>query len=423
MSLLTHVLRRAAVDRLAALRRLAAFPRLAQERVLRTLVRRARKTHFGRHHDLGRVRSCADFRAAVPLRDHDGYRPYLEAARAGEPDVLRPGRVPHWALPAGTRGGGTLLPVTRETIRSHRAGAWDALTSFLAQGRHDLLGGTLLFLGGPTRLHKQGDAWVADGAGLMGHHPPRLMRRWLTPRADVAVLGDGEEELCRAARLGVRQDVRMLSGLPAWILRFGDEVLAEARRQGRAADRLLDVWPNLRLVVHAGRGTEPQRQRLLELVGGPLWWTDTYAPTAGGVLAVQDRADEEALLPLVDRGTFLEFVPREDLGAANPTRLGLHEVRPGVDYAVAVSTGAGLFAYLLGDVVRFTATVPPRLVLAGRLAPTVESFGARVGDVGPERALVSADAAGGAHLREFAVAAHARGAGLRTAPLREGQPG
>ena len=106
MSVVRHVVRRAAVERLEDLRQLAAFPATAQQQTLAALLRRARRTRFGRDHGLDRVKTHADLAAAVPLRDYHAYAPYLDAARAGEPDVFWPGRIRYWALSSGTTSGG-----------------------------------------------------------------------------------------------------------------------------------------------------------------------------------------------------------------------------------------------------------------------------------------------------------------------------
>jgi hypothetical protein len=404
MSVLKHVVRRAAVERLEDLRHQAAFPLLPQEQTLASLMRRARSTRFGRDHGLARVKTHADLKAAVPLRDYRAYAPWLDAARAGEPDVVWPGRIRYWAISSGTTSGEKYLPISRDTIRTNRAGGCDALVPFAAQTRQDLFAGRLLFLGGSTTLRRQGSAWIGDCTGIMTKHLPSLLRLWHTPGPAIASLGDWGEKIRRAAEVAVGQDVRMLSGVPSWILLFAEEVLAEARRRGKTAECLLDVWPHLALYVHGGMAFAPYRQRFLEVVGGPIWCTDTFSASEGGMLAVQDRPHDPGMLPIVDQGVFLELVPREEVSSPSPTRLGLHEVEPDVDYAVVLHTDSGLFGYVVGDLVRFTGTQPRRLVFAGRIAHTLNAFGEHVSGAELDRAVVAAAAATEARVAEFAVA-------------------
>lgn len=404
MTLVKHMVRRAAQDRLDELRHLASFPMHAQDHVLRGLVRRARKTHFGTHHFLERVKTYEDFVKAVPLRDYRAYAPYFDAARAGEPDIFWPGTVKHWGLSSGTTSGEKYLPISRDTIRSNRSGGCDSLVPFMAQTRQNLFGGKLVFLGGSTTLRKEGGAWLGDCTGIMARYLPRLIRLWHTPGPDITALGNWEEKIQRAAEVTLHQDVRMLSGIPSWILLFCETVLAEARKQGRDADCLLDLWPNLGLYVHGGMTFAPYRRRFDELVGGPIWCTDTYSATEGGMLGVQDQRDDIAMLPLVDQGTFFEFVPRDELGSPRPTRLRLHEVETDVEYAVVLSTDSGIFGYLVGDLVRFTSTQPLRFVFAGRVAHMLNAFGEHVSGAELDRAVLSASEVTRSRVKEFAVA-------------------
>ena len=404
MSLMKHVIQRAAVERLDELRHLAAFPLAAQEHVLRGLVRRVRKSKFGRDHDLDRVNTYEDFRAAVPLRDYGAYAPYFDAARGGEPDVFWPGRIKHWALSSGTTAGEKYLPISRETIRTNRTGGCDSLVPYMAHARNSLFGGKLLFLGGSTELRREGEAWLGDCTGIMARYIPRLIKHWHTPSADTIALGDWEEKIRRAAQATVGQDLRMLSGIPSWILLFCEAALAEARRRKMPADCLLDIWPELGLYVHGGMAFGPYRHRFMELVGEPLWCTDTYSASEGGMLAVQDHQTDPGMLPLVDQGTFFEFVPREEVGTPKPTRLRIHEVERGVDYAVVLTTDSGIFGYMVGDLVRFTSLHPLRLVFAGRVAHTLNAFGEHVCGGELDRAVLAAAEVTGARVKEFAVA-------------------
>jgi len=88
---------------------------------------------------------------------------------------------------------------------------------------------------------------------------------------------------------------------------------------------------------------------------------------------------------MADLGLFFEFVPMADLELNRVEHLGpkavpLAEVRSGVDYAVLLTTPGGLVRTLLGDVVRFTSTEPPRLVYVGRTALRLNSAGERVSE-------------------------------------------
>jgi hypothetical protein len=263
----------------------------------------------------------------------------------------------------------------------------------------------MVFLGGCTTLRREGPSWIGDNTGIMTRHIPALLRRWHVPSRETASLSDWTEKIRRASRETLDADVRMLSGTPSWVLQFGERVLEEARRERGDVATLRDVWPRLSLFVHGGVAFSPYRARFTELAGPGVRCTDTYSASEGGMLAVQDRRDDPAMLPLVDRGAFFEFVPENELGTDRPTRLRLHEVEPGVDYAPALTTDSGILAYLVGDLVRFVSVAPYRLLFAGRIAHTLNAFGEHVSGGELDRAIVGAAERLGCEVAEFAVAA------------------
>lgn len=390
--------------RLAALHAAARDPGPVQRRLFERLLARMARTEFGRRHDLGLVRTPVDFAAALPLQDYASMAPWWERARHGERDVCWPGAIRYWALSSGTTSGEKFLPVSGDTIAGNKRGGFDSLVPHLCTPEGSrLFGGKLLFLGGCTQLRREGDVFVGDNTGIMALHVPAVLRRWHTPDRTVRALPSWEEKVARAAAQAALQDLRMLAGVPSWIVLFGEAVLAEARRRGRRADVLRDVWPALQLFVHGGVSFEPYRQRVRELVGADIRTTDTYSASEGGMLAVQDRDDDPGMLPLLDLNTFFEFVPRGELGSERPRRLTIAEVETGVDYAIALTTNSGIPAYLVGDLVRFTSRDPLRLVFAGRTAHTLSAFGEHVSGGELDRAIATAAAATGAVVAEYAV--------------------
>ncbi|MCB9882562.1 MAG: GH3 auxin-responsive promoter family protein [Planctomycetes bacterium] len=405
MSLLHPLAKTLARHRLARLRGRANDPRPVQDKTLRGLIRTASGTSFGREHAFRSLHSHAEFQRAVPLRDYHGLAPWWERARRGEPSVSWPGFIRHWAISSGTTSGEKFLPVSDATIRTNKQGGFDTLVPFLAEESVDLFAGKMLFLGGSTALRREGPSWVGDNTGIMTRHIPAFMRRYHSPGQAIAGIGEWERKIEATVQLALDQDVRMLSGVPSWLTLFGERVLETARALGRRADCLRDVWPHLSLIVHGGMAFAPYRARLMELVGTEIRCIDTYSASEGGMLAVQDRRTEIDMLPLLDQGTFFEFVPVSEVGGETPTRLAIHEVELDVDYAVALSTDSGIWGYLVGDIVRFTSRSPYRLVFAGRLAHTMNAFGEHLSGGEIDRALLTAAQATGHAVREYAVAA------------------
>lgn len=405
--MINAIVSKLAVARLNQMRELALDPAAAQERVLNKLIFRAHNTAFGRAHGLQRVRNHNDWKRAVPLRDYDGIAEWFDRARHGEPDVCWPGHIRYWAISSGTTSGEKYLPVSLETIRGNKQGGFDAIAPCVATRDPKLFSGRLLFLGGSTKLRKHGESWIGDNTGIMTLHIPHLLRRWHTPGQHVAGLPTWEEKIARAAEISSKQDVRMISGVPSWMIIFSEKVLELTGKE-----TLKQVWPNLALFVHGGMSYGPYRERFMQLAGGNpstgsgqgVWCTDTYSASEGGMLAVQDEHGDQGMLPLVDQGVFFEFVPIDELGADSPTRLPLHQVETGVDYAVVLNTDSGIFGYLVGDSVCFTSVRPFKLIFTGRLKHTLNAFGEHVSGGELDRAIAEACKATGSEVEEYAVA-------------------
>lgn len=404
MSLLSTLARRKAVRRMSTLRRYAMDPTGPQARVLAHLLKRARGTAFGRDVGLASVRTKQDFQSAVPITDYSGMEPWWTRARHGEADVSWPGRIPYFGISSGTTAGEKYLPISAETIKTNKRGGFDAIAPHLAEDA-SLLGGKLLFLGGTTTLQKEGHAWIGDNTGIMGSKIPWFFARKHTPGPRIAAMGDWGKKIEAAAKIGARQDVRMLGGIPSWLILYGEAVLEEARRQGKQATTLKELWPQLSLVAHGGTAFQPYAARMQELLGEGVRFVDSYSATEGGFLGVQDERDDPAMLPLPDLGVFYEFVPVEEVGNDRPTRHLLHEVQPEVDYALGMSTNAGIWGYLVGDIVRFTSVRPYRFVFAGRLAHTMNAFGEHLSGPEIDRAVLEAAEREALEVGEFSVAA------------------
>lgn len=403
MSLIGSVASRLATRRMRVMMQNARTPRAPQQRVFERLLAQMRKTAFGREHDLAAVRSPADLARAVPLQDYQSLAPWWHRARSGERDVIWPGLTKFWAISSGTTSGEKFLPVTADTIRNNKRGGFDSLVPQLTGGGGKLFGGKLLFLGGSTVLRPHGDVCIGDNTGIMALHVPRCLRSLHAPDAQVRAMPSWEEKVTAAAAQTANVDLRMLAGVPSWIILFGEAVLAHCQKNGRNVDTLGEVWPNLQLFVHGGVTFAPYAERCRALIGRDIRYTDTYSASEGGMLAVQDLTDDPGMLPLLDRSTFFEFVPAEELGKPDARRFASHEVETGLDYAVALTTDSGIVSYLVGDLVRFTSREPLRMVFAGRTAHTLNGFGEHVSGGELERAVAAAAAATDAIVSEFAV--------------------
>jgi hypothetical protein len=319
--------------------------------------------------------------------------------------VTWPGRIPYLALSSGTTSGTTkYIPVSPEMLASNRRAALTTLALFLAaRPGTPLFGGRLFFLGGSTDLQNlaagRGPAVLAgDLSGIVAREVPPLLRPYTFPPLELALLSDWDAKMDRLAEQAARLPITVLSGVPSWLL-----VLFDRLRRVTGKAHVADVWPGLRLVLHGGASFEPYRGWFHQRVGSPaVCFQETYPASEGFVAAEDPRYGLLRLLP--DHDIFFEFVPRDELGGGRPARHTAAEVQTGVHYAVALTTCAGLWSYLLGDTVLFERRDPPLLRFTGRTKQFLSAFGEH---------LIGAEV-------EWAVAAAARESGTAVVDFHAG---
>jgi len=400
MSLTRWIIRQAMHHRLRRVDALLRAPGRAQERLLRRLVRRARDTEFGRAHGFVAIRSVRDFQRAVPVAGYEDLAPLWHRAFDGERDLAWPGHVGHFSLTSGTTtAAAKAMPLTRAALRANRRAGLTllALCERQAPGA-DLLAGKTLYFGGSTRLERRGACWQGDASGINAAHMPRAARRWRLPEPDVGDLVDWEARTHAICERYAHSPVRVVAGLPSWTMLLFRRLIDHT-----GAACVADVWPDLRVFIHFGMAFEPYREPFKELVGRDLATVDTYSSSEGGLNAIQSEQGDPSMQLEVDAGAFYEFVPVADIDRPDPPRLTLDEVAIDTDYALLLSTPSGIWAYDVGDVVRFTSLRPPRIVVVGRTRLTLNDMGEHVIQEHLEAALTAAARALDVRVADFTV--------------------
>jgi len=393
------------VFRCLAVRRLsrldAANTQTVQEQTLASLLRRAARTEFGQQHGFDRIQSIRDYQRRVPLRRYeDFWRHYWQPRFPHTAGVTWPENPPYWALSSGTTTGQTkYLPVTTELLRSNRSAALCLFGSLFSQEQQlRLLQGRLFFLGGSTDLQPLGPGIGAgDLSAIVYVETPRYLRPFIWPPASVALLRDWDEKIRILAEESPRQPITLLAGVPSWLM-----VLLERVKAVTGCPHLREIWPDLQVLVHGGVCFEPYRawfERELGQWGVRL--VETY-PSSEAFVAFEDARHGQLRL-VTDHGIFFEFVPWEELAHDRPTRHTLREIELGVPYAVVVTTCAGLWAYVLGDVVAFQSRQPPLLRFVGRTGYFLSAFGEHLIGEEVEKAIATAAAQCGALVSDFHV--------------------
>ena len=398
-TLVNRGFRRGARRRLAQLAQ--ADPVRVQEQTLLGLVHKARATRFGRDHGFASVRSVADFQKAVPLRTYDDvWKLYFRDQYPIFDNLTWPGRIPYLALTSGTTQGATkYIPVSRAMLASNRKAAQTMVAAHLAS-RPDsrLFHGRMFFLGGSSDLEQPAPGVLqGDLSGIVSKELNELLRPYTFPPLELALEPDWDRKLELLAERSLDEPITLVGGVPSWLLALFQRLL---ERSGKST--LAEVWPSLEVVVHGGVKFDPYREAFAAVLGSPqIRLQETY-PCSEGFIAFGDPATE--LLRLVfDHGLFYEFVPLDELDSPRPTRHWLGDVQTGINYAIVVSTCAGMWGHIVGDTVRFESLAPPLLSFTGRTRYTLSAFGEHLINEEVEGAVASAAAAGGASVRDWHV--------------------
>lgn len=383
-------------------RRLAeSDPVEVQRRTIERLVSRARGTRFGRDHRFGSIRTVEDFLRGVPVRTYeDLWAQYLRDQYPIFDNLTWPGRVPYLALTSGTTQGATkYIPVTREMVASNVKASQTMVGCYLASRPESrLFHGKMFFLGGSTDLeHPAPDVAQGDLSGIAAITLNELLRPYTFPPLELALEPDWDTKLNRLAERSAKEPITLVGGVPSWLL-----VLFQKLMDLTGKTTIGDVWPSLEMVVHGGVKFDPYRESFAKVLGrDSIRLQETY-PCSEGFVAYGDL--ETAHLRLVyDHGIFYEFVPTEELDSERPTRHWLGTVETGVNYAILVSTCAGMWAHVIGDTVRFESTRPPLLTFTGRTKYTLSAFGEHLISEEVEGAIAAAAAATGAAVRDWHV--------------------
>jgi hypothetical protein len=362
----------------------------AQERCFRQLTARLVGTEQGRTYGLERGLSYAEFSRRVPVRTYEQLVPQIERMKRGEADVLWPGRCRFYAVSSGTTAGRTkYLPITDEMLEHFRQAGLASLLYYTARTGHaGVFRGRHLFLGGSTALAPLPDtggfpAYGGDLSGLTALNLPGWAERHLyEPGAAIAQMEDWPAKIEAIVERTHNRDITLLAGIPSWLLILAEAIRNRASHGKARPSHLQAVWPNLECLVHGGVPIGPFADELRLACGSNVKFHEVY-PASEAFIAAQDAESVQGLRLIADAGVFYEFLPLRDFNEDRLDQLGakvvpLAGVKTGIDYVLLLTTPAGLCRYVIGDVVRFASTTPPRLFYVGRTKLQLSAFGEHV---------------------------------------------
>jgi hypothetical protein len=369
-----------------------------QETILKELIKVGKLTEFGNEHHFKDINTHRDFTAAVPIRDYEAFKIYVDRIKEGKHNVLWKGRPIYLAKTSGTTSGVKYIPISKDSISNHINTARNALLCYIAEsGNSAFTNGKMIFLSGSPELERVGGIPTGRLSGIVNHHIPNYLRKNQLPTYETNCIEDWEQKLDKIVEETINQDMTLISGIPPWMQMYFDRLIELKRK------KIGELFPNFSVMVHGGVNFEPYKARLFESIGKPIHAIETF-PASEGFMAFQDTMNEEGLLLNTDSGIFFEFVPAGEIFNQNPARLSLKDVKAGENYALIVNNNAGLWGYNIGDTIKFVSLNPYRIVVTGRIKHFISAFGEHVIGEEVEYSLMKAAMEEGVHITEFTVA-------------------
>ncbi len=350
----------------------ASRAEVAQQTTFKHLLRMAAATEFGKEHRFADIRTHADFAEAVPIRDYEALRPYIDRIIEGNAHVLWPGRPRYFAKTSGTTSGVKYIPLTNESVPYHFNSARNAVFSYVHEtGNAAFLDHRLIFLSGSPEMTQTGGILTGRLSGISNHLIPAYFRSNQLPSYATNCIEDWEEKLEKIIEETLYARMSLISGIPPWVQMYFDRLIEKTGKP------IKDIFPDFSVFVYGGVNFEPYREKLYDSIGKHIDSIETY-PSSEGFIAYQDTQQAEGMLMLLNHGIFYEFVPAEEFFNEKPTRLTIEQVELGKNYALIMNTNAGLWGYSIGDTIQFVSKNPYRILVTGRIKHFISAFGEHV---------------------------------------------
>ncbi|RMZ61016.1 hypothetical protein D1632_03340 [Chryseobacterium nematophagum] len=343
-----------------------------QEEVLLSLVDTAKKTLFGREHDFENIHTIQEFQEKVPVSDYEDIKPYIERVKKGQANILWIETPEYFAKTSGTTSGSKYIPISKEGMPYQIKGAQSALFHYIAaKDNADFVKGKMIFLQGSPTLDEIYGIKTGRLSGIVAHHIPSYLQKNRLPSWETNIIDDWETKIDKIIEETENENMTLISGIPPWLIMYFEKLVEKHNK------KIKQIFPHLQLIITGGVNYEPYRDKMEELLGGKVDIIQTF-PASEGFFAFQDDYTKEGLLLLTHHGIFYEFIPLEEYGKPHAKRLTLKDIELNKDYALILTTNSGLWAYSIGDVVRFIDKNPHRILVSGRTKHFTSAFGEHV---------------------------------------------
>ncbi len=352
------------------------YPHDVQGELFKKLLEQARHTEFGKKYDFKSIGSHKDYAERVPVQAYEQIFPYIERLMRGEQNLLWPSEIKWFAKSSGTTNARSkFIPVSPEALEDcHYKGGKDLISIYVNNHPESkMFSGKGLAIGGSHQINEfnpNQESYYGDVSAVIMKNLPLWAQFIRTPSLETALMDKWEEKIEKMALETANENVTTLTGVPTWTI-----LLLQKIMEIKGTNNILDIWPNLEAFFHGAVAFTPYRELFKKLIpSDQMNYCETYNASEG-FFGIQDQKNSEELLLMLDYGIYYEFIPFDQINQENPTVLSLAEVKVRENYAMIISTNAGLWRYNIGDTIKFTSLEPYRIKISGRTKHFINAFG------------------------------------------------
>ncbi|MEW4923907.1 GH3 auxin-responsive promoter family protein [Algibacter sp. 2305UL17-15] len=349
------------------------YPNEVQNELLMSMIDFAKHTEIGKRYDFSTIKNYRTFAERIPIKNYDGWQDTIERSRRGENNIFWPTPIRWFAKSSGTtRAKSKFIPVSEESLEDcHYAASKDLLCMYLNNNEDSqLFTGKSLRLGGSKELYRENGTVHGDLSAILIDNMPFWAEFSSTPSNKVSLMSDWEHKMQAIVNETINENVTSLAGVPSWMLVLLNNVLETTGKQN-----LHDIWPNLEVYFHGGVSFVPYKDQYKKILPKKDFKYYEIYNASEGFFAIQDQNNSSELLLMLDYGIFYEFIPMDVYNTSEEKAIPLSDVELNKNYAVVITTNAGLWRYKIGDTIRFTSLNPYRIKITGRTKHHLNVFG------------------------------------------------
>ena len=349
------------------------YPNEVQTELLLNLIETAKDTQIGKKFDFASINNYRTFAERIPISTYEEYHNIIERSRNGETNIFWPTPIKWFAKSSGTTNAKSkFIPVSMESLEDcHYAAGKDLLCMYLNNNENSqMFTGKSLRLGGSKELYRENGTVFGDLSAILIDNMPLWAEFSSTPSNKVSLMSDWEYKMQAIVDETINENVTSLTGVPSWMLVLLNNVLETTGKKN-----LFDVWPNLEVYFHGGVSFSPYKDQYKKILPQSGFKYYEIYNASEGFFAIQDKNNSSELLLMLDYGIFYEFIPMDTYGTSTQKVIPLSDVKLHQNYAVIITTNAGLWRYKIGDTVRFTSINPHRIKVSGRTKHHINVFG------------------------------------------------